>query len=157
MCFHNLDIGIYLFKIVFCWSRAHVLWGNCRTFAAFPESHSSFSVITVGLWRGFVSWVTWGDSGDIWWGLQLNRFPPPPPPPPQPGYCSLCREICARRTRVMTSGQIPLDPRPLLPSLQASAKVRSATPVIETCRAWLERHSSLRCMRTSVGFSEVSV
>lgn len=66
----------------------------------------------------------------------------------------LCREICSSRTRTMTSGRISLDPRPLFPSLQASAKVLSGTPVIETCPAWLKRHSSLRHMR---GFIEVSI
>lgn len=43
-------------------------------FAAFPVSHSSFSVITIDLWRGFVSQVTWDVRDDIWWGLQPNGF-----------------------------------------------------------------------------------
>lgn len=54
----------------------------------------------------------------------------------------LYREICGSKMRTMTSGQISLDPRPLFSSLQVSAKVRAATPVIETCPAWLKRHSS---------------
>lgn len=50
----------------------YVVCVNGLTFAASPLSPSSFSVITVGLWRGFVLWVTWGNQDNIWWGRQQN-------------------------------------------------------------------------------------
>lgn len=50
----------------------HAVCANGLIFTAFPVSHSSVSVITVGLWKGFVLWITWGDRDNIWWGLQQN-------------------------------------------------------------------------------------